>query len=100
MGDFVVEEVEEGVAEFRGGKCFWGLEQLPDGGEESAGVSVGAVDEGGEVSRFISQKCVTVGGDVEFVGFGVDSEVGFIAQSFQLTAGLLHGAELGGIPGG
>ena len=35
-----------------------------------------------------------------FVGFGMDGEVSFLVESFKLAAGLFHGAELWGVPGG
>lgn len=34
------------------------------------------------------------------VGFSVDSEVGFVGESFQLSSGLFHLAKTGGEPGG
>ena len=61
---------------------------------------IGAVDERGVVGRFGSLKCITVGGEVVFVGFCMDGEVSFLIESFKLAAGLFHGAELWGVPGG
>ena len=62
LGDFIVKGEEERV--------------VVDGGEQDAGVLVGAVDEGGEVGGFSSWESITVGGDVLFVGFGVNGEAG------------------------
>ena len=62
-----------------------------DGGEQDAGVPVGAVDEGREVAGFSSLECVAVGGDVMFVGFGVNGEAGsFMVRS----SGVYQEAEL------
>lgn len=78
LGEFIVEGKEEGVTEVRGCRWVgvWRLEQFVDSGEQDAGVPVGAVDEGGEVGRFGSLESITVGGDVLFVGFGMNSEMG------------------------
>ena len=43
---------------------------------------------------------ITVGGDVVFVGFSVNGEVGSFVKSFDLAAGLFHGAKFGCVPGG
>lgn len=95
LGNFGVESREEGFTEIGGGRriCVWGLKQLVDGGEQEEGVPVGAVGEGGEVGRFGSKESITVGGDVLFVGFSVDSEVGSFVESFKFVAGLFHSAE-------
>ena len=49
---------------------------------------------------FGSMESIAVGGNVVFEGFGVDGEVVFFVEAFELTASLLHGAELRGVPGG
>ena len=48
---------------------------------------------------FGSLESITVGGHVVFVGFSVNGEVGSFEESFDLAAGLFHGAEFGGVPG-
>ena len=52
------------------------------------------------MGRFGSLESITVGGNVVFVGFSVNSEVGSFEESFDLAACLFHGAEFGGVPGG
>ena len=49
---------------------------------------------------FGSMESITVEGNVVFEGFGVDGEVGFFVEAFELTASLLHGTEFRGVPGG
>ena len=48
---------------------------------------------------FSSLESITVG-DVVFVGISVNSEVGSFVKLFELAAGLFHGAEFRGAPGG
>lgn len=49
---------------------------------------------------FGSMESVTVEGNVLFEGFGVDGEAGAFVETFKLAAGLFHGAEFRGVPGG
>ena len=49
---------------------------------------------------FGSKESIAVGGEVVFVELSVNGEVSFLVESFESAAGLFHGAELWGVPGG
>ena len=65
-----------------------------DGGEQDVGFPVCAVDEGWEVGRFSSLESVTVGGDVKFVGFGVNGEVGLFVKSWRPVRFMVQSSEV------
>lgn len=51
-----------------------GLEEVVHSGEEGLGVAVGVIDDSGKIGRLGGCKGIFVSGEVEFVGFMVDSE--------------------------